>query len=134
MSADLERKENCMYKNLSTEKDCVCVHVLGHVRFFVTPWTIARQVPLSMGFSRQECWSGLSFLSPGDLPYPRIKPVSPVTPALTGRLSLSHINKKPSINKIQSIKPEHLSKARVANILFCCLQIWFLNLTHLLFV
>ena len=38
---------------------------------FATPWTVARQAPLSMGFSRQEYWSGLSFPSPGDLPRPR---------------------------------------------------------------
>ena len=43
---------------------------------FVTLWTEARQVPLSMGFSRQEYWSGLPFPSPGDLPDPGIKPVS----------------------------------------------------------
>ena len=40
----------------------------------VTPWTVAHQAPLSMGFSRQEHWSGLSFPSPGDLPNSRIKP------------------------------------------------------------
>ena len=40
---------------------------------FVTPWTVARQAPLSMGFSRQEYWSGLPFPSPGDLPDPGIK-------------------------------------------------------------
>ena len=40
---------------------------------FVTPWTIARQVPLSMEFSRQEYWSGLPFPSPGDLPDPGIE-------------------------------------------------------------
>ena len=40
----------------------------------MTPWTIARQVPLSMGFSRQECWSGLPFPPPGDLPHPGIEP------------------------------------------------------------
>ena len=44
---------------------------------FVTPWTIARQTPLSMEFSRQEYWSGLPFFSPGDLPNPRIEPRSP---------------------------------------------------------
>ena len=44
---------------------------------FVTPWTVARQVPLPMGFSRQEYWSGLPFPSPGDLPNPGIKPRSP---------------------------------------------------------
>ena len=42
----------------------------------VTPWTVAHQAPLSMGFSRQEYWSGLSFPSPGDLPDPGIKPRS----------------------------------------------------------
>jgi len=44
--------------------------------------TVACQAPLSMGFSRQEYWSGLSFSSPGDLPNPGIKPVSPMSPAL----------------------------------------------------
>ena len=42
-----------------------------------TPWTVAYQAPLSMGFSRQEYWSGLPFSSPGDLPDPRIEPISP---------------------------------------------------------
>ena len=41
-----------------------------------TPWTVACQAPLSMGFSRQEHWSGLPFPSPGDLPDPGIKPMS----------------------------------------------------------
>ena len=41
---------------------------------FATPWTVAHQAPQSMGFSRQEYWSGLSFPSPGDLPDPRFKP------------------------------------------------------------
>ena len=44
---------------------------------FATPWTIACQAPLSMGFPRQEYWSGLPFPSPGDLPNPGIKPMSP---------------------------------------------------------
>ena len=43
----------------------------------VTPWTMALQVPLSMGFSRQEYWSGLPFPSPGELPNPGIEPRSP---------------------------------------------------------
>ena len=46
-----------------------------------TPWTIARQPPLSMEFSRQEYWSGLPFPSPGDLPIPRIEPESPALQA-----------------------------------------------------
>ena len=47
----------------------------------VTPWTVAHQAPLSMGFSRQEYWSGWPFPSPGNLPYPGIKPRSPVLQA-----------------------------------------------------
>ena len=45
-------------------------------RSVVTPWTVAYEVPLSMGFSRQEYWSGLSFPSPGDLPNPGVEPRS----------------------------------------------------------
>ena len=48
----------------------------------MTPWTVACQPSLSMGFSRQEYWSGLPFSSPGDLPDPEIEPVSLVSPAL----------------------------------------------------
>ena len=50
---------------------------LCRVQFCVTPWTVARQDPLSVGFSSQEYWSGLPFPPPGDLPKPGIKPVSP---------------------------------------------------------
>ena len=57
------------------------VKSLNHVRLFVTPWTVAYQAPPSMGFSRQEYWSGLPFPSPGDLPYPGIKPRSPTLEA-----------------------------------------------------
>ena len=56
---------------------------LSRVRLFVTPWTIAYQAPLSMGFPRQECWSGLPFPSPGDLPDPGIEPGSPALQAVT---------------------------------------------------
>ena len=61
------------------------VCVLSHfscVQLFVTSWTVARQAPLSMGFSRQESWSGLPSPLPGDLPDPGIEPVSPASPAL----------------------------------------------------
>ena len=49
---------------------------------FMTVWSVAHQTPLSMGFFRQEYWSGLPFPSPGNLPNPGIEPVSPVSPAL----------------------------------------------------
>ena len=60
----------------------------------VTPWTVAHQAPLSMGFSRQKHWSGLPFPSPGDLPHPGIKLTSPemagifFTPEPPGKLNL----------------------------------------------
>ena len=55
--------------------------LLSRVRLFVTQWTVACQAPLSMGFSRQEYWSGLPFPSPGDLPNPGIEPRSPTLEA-----------------------------------------------------
>ena len=57
------------------------VKSLSHVWPFVTLWTVACQAPPSMGFSRQEYWSGLPFPSPGDLPNPGIKPRSPALQA-----------------------------------------------------
>ena len=51
----------------------------------VTLWIVACQAPLSMGFSRQECWSGLPFPSPGDLPDPVIELASLMSPASVGR-------------------------------------------------
>ena len=66
------------YSHLFTELKvyvCVCVKSLSRVRLCY-PFTIARQVLLSMGFSRQEYWSGLSFPSPGGLPYSGIEPRS----------------------------------------------------------
>ena len=63
---------------------CVCVHakLLQSCLILWTPQTVARQDPLSMGFSQQEHWSGLPFPSPGDLPVPGIKPMSLVSPVL----------------------------------------------------
>ena len=62
------------------------------IQLFVTPWTVARQAPLSMEFSRQEYESGLPCPSPGDLPNPEIKPASP---ALTGRFFTTEPPGKP---------------------------------------
>ena len=62
---------------------CV-VSPFSHVRLFTTPWAVLHQASLSMGLSRQENWSGLSFPHPGDLPDPGIEPMSIVSPALAG--------------------------------------------------
>ena len=58
--------------------------VLSRVWLFTTPWTVADQAPLSMGFSRQEYWGGLLFPPPGQLPDSGIQPESLVSPALAG--------------------------------------------------
>ena len=63
---------------------CVLSRFSG-VGLFATVWTVAHQTPLSMGFSRQEHWSGLPFPSSGDLPDPGIEPTSLMSPALAGR-------------------------------------------------
>ena len=70
---------------------CVCriltilLYMLSHfscVQFSATLWTVTCQAPLSMGFSRQEYWSGLPLSPPGDLSNPGIKPAAPISPAL----------------------------------------------------
>ena len=57
----------------------------SHVQLYTTLWTVAHQAPLSMGFSRHECWSGLPCPLPGDLLDTVIEPTSLMSPALAGR-------------------------------------------------
>ena len=66
---------------LSPYCDCSEAKLLSRVRLFATAWTVARQAPLSMGFSSQEYWNGLPFPSPGDIPGPGIEPGSPALQA-----------------------------------------------------
>ena len=70
---------------MDRETWCVAVHGVSksRVQLFATPWTVTYKDPLSMGFSRQEYWSGLPFLSPGDLPNPGIESGSPTLQANT---------------------------------------------------
>ena len=70
---------------------------------FVTPWTVAHQAPLSMGFLRQEYWSGLPFPSPGDLANPGTEPTSPALQA--DSLPPSHLQ-RPTIGEKALIDPE----------------------------
>ena len=75
----------CSKKKSKKERDieenaCVLAHSLRRVRLFVTPWAVASQAPLSLGFFRQEYWNGLPFPPPpGDLPDSEIQPASPVS-------------------------------------------------------
>ena len=59
------------------------------VKLFAASWSVIHQAPLSMGFFRQEYWSGLPFPTPGDLPIPGMEPTSLVSPALVGRFFTS---------------------------------------------
>ena len=69
---------------------CVCVYartraraqLLSHIQLFVTAWTVARQAPLSMQFSKREYWSGFPCPRPGDVPDPEIEPTYPASAAL----------------------------------------------------
>ena len=61
--------------------------LLSRIQLFATPWTVAHQAPMSMGFSRLEYWSGLPFPSPGDLPNPGFEPRSPALQAADTLLS-----------------------------------------------
>ena len=66
---------------------CMLSH-FSHVRLFATPWTVAQQAPLSVGFSQLEYWSGLPCPPPGDLPDPEIELMSPASPAFQADPSL----------------------------------------------
>ena len=71
-----------LFPSLNTQM-CVLSH-FSHVRLFATPWIVAHQAPLSMGFSRKEYWSGLPCPPPGDLPDSGTEPASLKSSALAG--------------------------------------------------
>ena len=75
---------------------------------FVTPWTVACQAPLSMGFPRQECQSGFPCPPPGDLPQPGIEPGSLTSPALADRLFTTEPSGKPYITLHMFIKMTYI--------------------------
>ena len=81
------QRDSKMIQQSSRSQPCLEACTLSwwsHVQFFETPWTAAHQALLSMGFSRQEYWSGSPYPPLGDLPDPGIEPVSLMFPALTG--------------------------------------------------
>ena len=82
-----------------------CAESFSRVWPFETLWTVAHQAPLSMEFSRQEYWSGLSFSSPGDLPDPGIEPVSLVSLALASRFFTTvPPGKPPSLHQFSCVQ------------------------------
>ena len=77
----------------------MCAQLLSHVRLFATPWTATCQASQSMGFPRQEYWSGLPFPPPRDLPDPGIKPMSP---ALAGEFFTTELPAAAAAKSLQS--------------------------------
>ena len=82
-----------------------CAWLFSRVQLFVTPWIVACQVPLSMGFSRQKYWNELPFPSPGDLPNPGVEPRSPT-------LQVDSLTSEPPR------KPHHLWRSIYADLVF----------------
>ena len=73
------------------------VQLLSRVELLETPWTVAQQPPLSMEFSRQEYWSGLSCPPPGDLPNTGMEPTTPASPALTNEFFTTSATREPGV-------------------------------------
>ena len=83
--------------------------LLSCVQVFESPWTVARQALLSMGFPRQEHWNGLPFPPPGNLPDPGIEPKSLVSPALGGGFfTTSATWEAPNNRQLNLINPREL--------------------------
>ena len=94
------------------------------VRLCATLWTVARQAPLSMGFSREEYWSGLPCPSPGDLPDPRIKPASFKSPALAGSLDYFSKDRKGTMRAIILVFQSQLDHAVAVRLWASGLTFW----------
>ena len=115
--------------------------MLSHVRLFPTPWTIACQAPPSMGFSRQEYWSGLPCPPPEDLSNTGIEPTSPVCPILAdgfftteprGKLTLRGDNPGELISKNKVWEGSWHLKTYLFSIPHCCSNkqfVWILFIT-----
>ena len=94
------------------------VKLLSRVQLFATPWTVAYQASLSMGFSRQNYWSGLPFPSPGDLPDPGIEPGLPA-------LEADALTSEPP-GKLFHYKREYIGVSK--HIVILSLTVWFVIL------
>ena len=98
-------------KSSHSTTPCVCAQLLSRVLLFASPWTTARQAPLSMKFPREEYWSGLPSPPPGDLPDPGIKPTSLMSPVLAGGCFTTEPPGKPMVHlKLTQYYVNYISK------------------------
>ena len=97
---------------------CLAYHarLLSHVRLFVTPWTIARQAPLSKEFPRKEYWSGLSFPPPGDLP----DPLDQTDVSCISCIGIQVLYHQAALALIEGKQGHRVSVVRVSRVLFVC--------------
>ena len=108
-----------------TVRECACLlSCFSRVQLCATPWTVARQASLSMGFSRQEYWSGLPCPPPGDLPTPGIKPRSPALQV--DSLPLSHQG-SPQIWNVSWICVSSLHRGHANLLCFIPILVYVLN-------
>ena len=87
----------------------------SHVQFFATPWTVAHQTPLSIGFSRQVYWSGLPFPIPGGLPHPWVKSECPASPAFAGGFFTTEPPGKPSCSVLLYFSRYYIRYPQILN-------------------
>ena len=90
----IEKRSNLTFRLWEDKRSCFkyVLRCFSHVQLFETLWMVVHHAPLSMGFSRQEYWSGLPCLPPEDLPNPGIKLASLMSPTLAGRFFTTHAN------------------------------------------
>ena len=110
----------------------VCAKSLRLRQLYATLWSVAHKTPLSMGFSKQEYWSGLSCPSPGDLPDPGIKPTSLISPALAGRFFMASATSEAG-SKQQKSFLESLVKPLIPHIRASCSGLITFQRPHLQF-
>ena len=110
--------------------DSTFMLMFSSVWLFVTPWTVAHQAPLSMGFSRQEYWSGLPFPTPGDLSDQGIEPMSLVSLALAGRFFTTAPSGEPQVNITSIINDINTGISKTLNILEGSCESWKQILLH----
>ena len=122
---------SCLKKrNQFKRRKLQSVCALSPVRLFLTPWTVACQAPLSMGFFRQEYWSRLPFPHPGDLPYPGTETMSLASLALAGRFFNTKPLQKPQ--KIKTLIQKHPCAPMLIAAAFTIAKTWIQRVIHLL--
>ena len=92
------KKKKACGRGWCRERHARMLNCFTHVQLYATLWTVAHQTPLSMGFSRQEYWSGLPCAPPENLPDPGIEPMSLRSPALAGRFFITSITAEKGVS------------------------------------